>query len=197
MTFQNMRKTLCNGGDMEKYLNRKDKMNFGENIKGVGNSYNDDPEIEAFERFLKAFCISKHGKYEYEVIPKPFGEYGIDLVVRLNGVDQFYVDVEVWSEWKNDWPWFYYAIHFLERKYHFIEKYGDKFMMMYSNMNHDKFIMIKSEDIVKYQAVDKWIKKVQKYDKLRKLKFQDCVLFGNNFGEIELKRFPNIRRLIF
>ena len=70
-------------------------------------------------------------------------------------------------------------------------------MMMYSNMNHDKFIMIKSEDIVKYQAVDKWIEKVQKYDKLRKLKFQDCVLFGDNFGEIELKRFPNIRRLIF
>ena len=182
---------------MEKYLNRKDKMNFGENIKGVGNSYNDDPEIEAFERFLKAFCISKHGKYEYEVISKPFGEYGIDLVVRLNGVDQFYVDVEVWKKWKDDWPWNYKNINFLERKYHFIQKYGDKFMMMYSNMNHDKFIMIKSKDIVNYPLVDVYIKEIQKWDKMRRLNFEDGILFGDNFGKIELERFPNIRRLIF
>ena len=192
-----MRKILCNGGDVEKYLNRKDKMNFGENIKGVGNSYNDDPEIEAFERFLKAFCISKHGKYEYEVIPKPFGEYDIDLVVRLNGVDQFYVDVEVWKKWKDDWPWNYKNINFLERKYHFIQKYGDKFMMMYSNMNHDKFIMIKSKDIVNYPLVDVYIEEIQKWDKMRRLNFEDGILFGDNFGKIELERFPNIRRLIF
>lgn len=182
---------------MEKYLNREDKINFGENIKGVGNNYNDDPEIEAFERFLKAFCISKHGKYEYEVIPKPFGEYGIDLVVRLNGVDQFYVDVEVWKKWKDDWPWNYKNINFLERKYHFIEKYGDKFMMMYSNMNHDKFIMIKSKDIVNYPLVDVYIKEIQKWDKMRRLNFEDGILFGDNFGKIELERFPNIRKLIF
>ena len=119
------------------------------------------------------------------------------MVVRLDGVDKFYVDVEVWKKWRDDWPWNYKNINFLERKYHFIDKYGDNFMMMYSNMNHDKFIMIKSEDIVKYPVLDVYIKEIQKYDKMRRLNFEDGILFGDNFGKIELERFPNIRNLKF
>ena len=179
------------------FIEKKDRDEFGENIKGVGNNYNDCPEIESFERFLKSFCISKYKKYEYEVVPKPFGERGIDLVVRLNNVNQFYVDVEVWKKWEDDWPENYKNINFLERKRHFIDKYGDKFMMMYSNMNHNKFIMIKSKDIIKYPVVDVFISKINKYDKMRRLNFEDGILFGSGFGELEKEKFTNIKEIFF
>lgn len=145
------------------------------------NSFDDKKEILITSNFLKNRCDSLD-----KVKEKPFGLYGVDLGV-FDSLDnlKFVVDVERWSQWKEDWPINYRYISFLQRKEKFLKNF--KFVMIIFNFDLTKFIRIKKEDIIKFPPIKRHTQ--GKYDFVRKIPFEYGKMYGTGFGEREKSIF--------
>jgi hypothetical protein len=167
------------------YLTKEDKNSFGV-FPDRKNSFDDENEIEKFIIFAKKFYKSS----EYELKPKPFGPYGVDIGIYKNGELISTVDVERWREWKSDWPPHYKYISFLGRKEKFLNLPGD-FVMAYFNESLDKILVVSKKDIIKYPTQKKFFQRFQKYDLIRQIPFDCGRLYGSNLTENEKNKFKN------
>ena len=165
------------------YITKEDINKFG-SYTDRRNHFDDELDVDAFIAFLKTIYID--GNVEYR--KKPFGEYGVDLGVYVNGKLSFTVDVERWSAWENEWPHFYSHVSFLGRKEKFLKR-KENFVMVNFNYNRTKFICIDKKDIVKYPTIDRHTK--GKLDKVRKISFDDARLYGLELTEREKSLFKN------
>jgi len=165
------------------YITNEDINKFG-SYKDRNNHFDDELDIDVFIAFLKTVYID--GNVEYK--KKPFGDYGVDLGVYIDGKLFFTVDVERWSAWKNEWPNFYSHISFLGRKEKFLKR-KENFVMVYFNYDHTKFICVDRKDIVKYPTIDRHTK--GKLDRIKKLPFDVGRLYGSNLTEREKTLFKN------
>ena len=133
------------------YITKEDINKFG-SYKDRKDHFDDELDVDAFIAFLMTIYID--GNVEYR--KKPFGEYGVDLGVYINGKLSFTVDVERWSAWKDEWPHFYSHVSFLGRKEKFLKR-KENFVMVNFNYDRTKFICIDKKDIVDIVAETKQI----------------------------------------
>ena len=121
-----------------------DKARYGSSTDRV-NSFDDSLEIEAI------IPVLLHHHPEAQVIEKPYGEYGIDVVVRENGQDIIWIELERSFGWNGRFR--YNSASFLERKAHFIEEAkakGAQFRMVWFESNHRQFLWADGETISEY-----------------------------------------------
>lgn len=166
------------------YITKEDKNSFGM-FSDRENNYDDEMEISKFTEFAKNFYDKT-----YEIIPKPFGDYGVDIGISKDGNLISTVDVERWSVWDNDWPPQYKYISFLGRKEKFLKRQGD-FAMVYFNKSLDKLLVVTKKDIIKYPTQEKYFVRFKKYDLIRQIPFDCGRLYGKNLTNTEKTLFKN------
>jgi hypothetical protein len=117
------------------------------------NSFDDSLEVESMMLSLKS-------KYpNHEIIDKPYGIYGVDVVVRKDGKDILWVELERSMGWIGKFR--YKTASFLERKYHFIEEAkqkGAEFWMCYFERNHNQIMIIDGEVIKQFEPFKKYLR---------------------------------------
>ena len=166
------------------YSDRQDSFDDSEDISRfitmVGESH-------PLKKYIKNFI--ELGDYHWVSHPDrtdddPEGKYGVDLALVEKGTNKRIVnfDLERWSVWKEDWPSFYKAIHFLGRKEKFLNK-GVPFLMCYLNYDRDRVLIVDENVIKKYPTVDTHFKKKDVIDTLKKIP----LTLGNIFGKYSEK----------
>ena len=159
------------------------------------NSYDDNEDIR---QFIKLVSTNEHlSSYlkqyvntgDYKFVPKPDGEYGVDLSLqdKSNNI-VLTIDIERWSQWNQDWPEYYKHIHFLGRKEKFLKR-ETPFFMGFMNYHRTKVLMISKKDIQKYPTIEKFFKHKQVSDKVRELSMKDGYVFGDGLTEREKNVF--------
>ena len=117
------------------------------------NSFDDSLEIATVIPLLTA-------KYpDCEVLDKPYGEYGIDVVVRRDGEDIVWVELERSMGWSGEFN--YPHLSFLERKYHFVQEardVGAKFIMCWFERDHAQLVTVDGNTIERYQPIQKTLR---------------------------------------
>lgn len=166
------------------HVNSNDVRKSG--IRAHGNDmFNDDNEIEAFERYIHIVS----GEYNLKVRRKPFGKTAVDIGLYFNGELLCPVDVEMHYGWKDDWPSNWNRVHFIERKYKLLENHGNSLIMVYFNYYRNKFIMTSGKDWLTVEPVSKYVKRLQKWDMFRELPLNKSLLIGSNLTERESELF--------
>lgn len=109
----------------------------------------------------------------------PDGPYGVDLgIVESNTNNRICnLDVERWSQWKDEWPSNYRCISFLARKDKFL-KQDVPFFMCYFNYYRSKLLIVEEHDILNTPALDKKFASGKGIDKIRSLPFNVGHIFG-------------------
>ena len=149
------------------FVSHFDKQRYGSSHDRV-NSFDDSLEIG------KIIPILEQDFPTCEVVEKPYGEYGIDIVVRSQGKDVLWVDLERNFGWNDSYPFGF--VSFLERKFHFIEdarKVGSNFTMCWFNKNHTQFVLVNGDIIEEYEPFDKTLRS-GKVDRVRHISLSDC-----------------------
>jgi len=117
------------------------------------SSFDDSLEVDIVVPLLQT-------KYpNCEVLEKPYGEYGIDVVVRENGKDIVWVELERSMGWIGEFK--YHSLSFLERKFHFIQEsreVGAKFVMCWFERNHKQLVTVEGDIIEKYEPTQKTLR---------------------------------------
>ena len=150
----------------------QDKQRYGSSPDRF-DSFDDSLEIE------KITPILQRDFPDCEVVGKPYGAYGIDVVVRRNGKDILWVDLERNFGWTGEYR--YEHVSFLERKFHFIEeakRVGSNFTMCWFNKNHTEFVLAHGEVIERYESFDKTLRS-GRVDRVRHINLSD-VIFRNS-----------------
>ena len=150
----------------------KDKQRYGTSSDRL-NSFDDSLEIE------KITPILQRDFPDCEIVDKPYGPYDIDLVVRRNGKDILWVDLERNFRWVGEYDFDH--VSFLERKFHFIEeakRVGANFTMCWFNRNHTEFVLAHGEVIERYESFDKTLRS-GRVDRVRHINLSD-VIFRNS-----------------
>tara|TARA_R110002167_G_C12349401_1_gene622025 strand:+ start:59 stop:607 length:549 start_codon:yes stop_codon:yes gene_type:complete len=173
------------------YVNRNDIGNYSKNISDRLDRYDDDKDITSFVSFMKCFQSSMDKNEEdVEYVPKPDGDYGVDLGIKKKGVLGFTFDLEMMVPWNKDWPHHYQHVSFLDRKMKFLKE-PTPFIMVWINKQRNKFICADKETILKYPTKECNVK--GKIDKKKCLPFHDCRLYAYNttLTEREKRIFPH------
>ena len=150
----------------------QDKQRYGSS-SDRSNSFDDSLEIQ------KIIPILEKDFPNCEVVSKPYGEYGIDLVLRHNGKDVLWVDLERQFGWTGDYPYQY--VSFLERKFHFIKEarsVGANFTMCWFRKDHTEFVLAHGDVIEQYESFDKTLRS-GRVDRVRHIDLSD-VIFRNS-----------------
>jgi len=149
------------------FVSHSDKQRYGSSSDRV-NSYDDSLEIE------KITPVLERDFPDCEIVDKPYGPYDIDLVVRRNGIDILWVDLERNFGWSDEYR--YGHVSFLERKFHFIEearRVGANFTMCWFNKDHTQFVLASGDVIEEYEPFDKTLRS-GKTDRVRHISKSDC-----------------------
>ena len=123
------------------FVSREDKSRYGSSADRT-NSFDDSLEVEMITPILEKNypgCV---------VIDKPYGPYGIDVVVRHGDVDVLWVELERSMGWTGRFR--YNSISFLERKFHFVEEARDagaRFAMIWFERDHNSWATVSGEVI--------------------------------------------------
>ena len=152
------------------FVSSSDKQRYGSS-SDRRNCYDDSLEIEKITPVLKRDFST------CEVIEKPYGEYGIDVVVRSKGKDILWVDLERNFGWNDEYR--YGHVSFLERKFHFIEdarRIGATFTMCWFNKDHTQFVLASGDTIEEYEPFDKTLRS-GKVDRVRHISKSDCYFY--------------------
>jgi len=165
------------------YITKNDIKEFG-SYEDRSDSFDDDREVDTFIKFLSTVHKDDDVKFK----KKPFGIYGVDLGVFIDGQLSYTVDVERWSAWKDDWPKFYSHVSFLGRKEKFLNR-KENFAMVFFNYDLTKFICIDKKSIIKYPTIDRHTQ--GKLDRIKQISFDDARLYGPNLTEREKTLFKN------
>tara|TARA_B100000579_G_scaffold364251_1_gene323143 strand:- start:160 stop:705 length:546 start_codon:yes stop_codon:yes gene_type:complete len=161
------------------------------------NNYDDDADYEYFIHHTKT--NKELQKYLLQYIPKdvdckwkfkPDGDYGIDLaLIDVNtGKKLLCIDLERWSAWKDEWPWYYKYLHFLGRKDHFLEN-NEPFLIVFFEYNRNKLIIVDKDTIKKYNTINKWFSHKKCHDWVKEMKMSDGHIFGTNITDLERRNF--------
>ena len=163
------------------------------------NSYDDISDFNHFIKHTKTNCELQ--KYLLQYIPKnirdnvewkfkPDGDYGIDLALINKDTNKkiLCVDLERWSEWNGQWPYWYRFIHYLGRKDHFL-KMQESFIIVFFEYNRNKLLICEKETIKKYTTFQKYFKVKKCHDMVKEMKMSDGYVFGNNLTDIEKRNF--------
>ena len=149
------------------YVTGVDKKEYG-SASNRSSSYDDSLEVQkAIEWLTELYPDS-------EVIEKPYGEYGIDVLVRHNGKDFLWVELERSMGWNGAFR--YPTVSFLERKYHFVEdasQHGAQFMMVWFENNHNQLVFTLGDRIDQYEPFDKTLRS-GRVDRVRHIGVGDC-----------------------
>lgn len=133
-------------------VTEQEKAKYGQSADRK-DSFDDTLEVISIRSFLKS-------KYpEHEIVEKPYGIYGIDVVVRKDGKDILWVELERSMGWIGNFR--YKSASFLERKYHFIDEakqQGAQFLMCYFERNHRQIMTIDGEIIKQYEPFKKYLR---------------------------------------
>ena len=149
------------------FVSNSDKQRYGSSFDRT-NSYDDSLEIEKITPILQRDFPT------CEVIEKPYGDYGIDIVVRSNGKDILWVDLERNFGWSDEYRFGH--VSFLERKFHFIKEarsVGANFTMCWFNKDHTQYVLASGDVIEQYQPFDKTLRS-GKVDRVRHISKSDC-----------------------
>jgi len=148
------------------------------------NSYDDANESKVFVKFLRS-------KYpdEYQIVEKPFGQYGVDIGVYHKGELGYAFDLERCKTWKDDWPSNWRCLSFLDRKSKYLNEYPE-FGMVWFNNNVTKFAIAWKKDILKFPVTNRNLPNGQ-IDRVRKVDFECGKLYGSSFNPIEMEKFKN------
>jgi hypothetical protein len=171
---------------MTSYITKKDINSLGV-FPDRKDNFDDDMEISEFIKFAKKFY-----KDNYEIKPKPFGNYDVDIGIYKENVLVSTVDVERWSQWDEEWPSQYKYISFLSRKEKFLKRPQD-FAMVYFNNSLNKILTVTKKDILKYPTEKKFFARFNKYDLIRQIPFDFGRLYGKNLTDKEKQLFKNYR----
>ena len=180
-------------------VTKQDIGQWGNQFHDRQNSFDDNEDINAFIK------ITRNDKKLYQYLSKyipdpdirancvwkyhPDGKYKIDLaLVDKTGKKHLLIDLERWSQWKNEWPSYYKHLHFLGRKDHFLEE-PEPFLMVFFEYNRNKLIVVDKETIKKYPTKRKFFKYKQCYDNVKEMKMSDGHIFGTNLTDIERNHF--------
>ena len=149
------------------FVSSSDKQRYGSSSDRV-NSYDDSLEIE------KVIPVLRKKYPNAEIIGKPYGEYGIDVVVRENGQDLIWVELERSMGWIGEFR--YRSLSFLERKFHFVQEsreVGAKFVMCWFERNHEQLVTAQGSVIEQYEPFEKTLKS-GRIDTVRHIDIKDC-----------------------
>jgi len=148
-------------------VTRLEKQRYGSS-PDRSNSFDDSLEIKTIKPILKlSFPNCK-------IIEKPYGDYGIDVVVRSGDKDILWVELERSFGWVNEFP--YGSVSFLERKFRFVEEaeqVGADFMMCWFNKDHTQFVEASGDVIRQYEPFDKTLRSGNK-DRVRHISKSKC-----------------------
>ena len=175
----------------------KQQINKWGNYNDRKDEYDDEGDFHCFLYHTKT--NKELQKYLLRYLPKsadckwilkPDGDYGIDvaLVDKQTGQKLLCVDLERWSQWKNEWPSYYRYLHFLGRKDHFLEE-TEPFLMVFFEYNRNKLIVLDKETIKKYPTKSKWFAYKKLHDNVKEMKMSDGHIFGTNITDTERKNF--------
>jgi hypothetical protein len=183
----------------------------GEHITNYGNypdradSYDDSSDLNAFANLVNTIPELKRFIMNYFRPPSyadclwsyhPDGKKGIDLSITgpgtVNAIRYLNLDVERWSKWDKDWPYYYRYIHFLERKGRYLNQ-QIPFLMCYMNYSRDKVLIVDNKTIQRYTPKWKTFFKKQLSDKVREIRMEDGNLFGKRITDRERDLF-NVRQ---
>ena len=148
------------------FVSSTDKRHYGQSDDRV-NSFDDSLEIEAIIPVLQ----ERHP--HAEIISKPYGEYGIDVVVREDGKDILWIELERSMGWVGEFR--YNSASFLERKYHFVNEaaaHGAEFRMVWFERNHNQFMWVNGNTINQYEPFDKELRS-GRVDRVRHIHLSD------------------------
>ena len=176
----------------------KEIINRWGNYSDRKNNFDDDEDIVAF----KKLCVESNGLLEfikeylpegnYKWISKPYGKYGVDMGIlnKDSGEICLIIDLERWSQWKDDWPSYYRYLHFLGRKDHFLNE-DVPFIMAYLNYNQNKVILLNKETLNKYMTREKYFSYKKCNDMVKEIPMIEGYIFGANLTNREINNFRN------
>jgi len=160
------------------------------------DSFDDDKDVELFVKMihsnlsLQEYIKPYIPKGTFSFRPKPNGTYGVDLGMFSEQNELVAtIDIERWSAWDKDWPFYYKHIHFLERKEKFLNQYDKPFFMAFLNYSRDKVLMIDKDSINKYPTIDKYFQYKGVTDRVRELPMSEGHVFGTNLTVREKEHF--------
>ena len=153
------------------FISSSDKRRYGSSTDR-SDSFDDSLEVEKVTPTLQALYPNA------EVLDKPYGPYGIDVVVRENGQDILWVELERSMGWVGEFR--YPSVSFLERKFHFVEEArekGAKFAMCWFERNHEQFVTAQGSVIEQYEPFEKTLRS-GRVDVVRHIDIEDCKFYS-------------------
>jgi len=161
--------------------------------KDRDNSYDDAQDILLFAQLvsntpdLKDYIRSYLPKGEFTFRKHPYGKYEVDLALLNDNKEVVATfDVERWSEWREEWPWYYKWIHFLGRKEKFL---ADNFFMAYLNYNRTKVIIVDNKTIQPYPTINKFFKAKNVWDWVKEIPMNKGRIYGKGITNKEKMLF--------
>lgn len=167
------------------YVTKKHREKWGF-YSDRANSFDDSEDITQFialskqEEGIVEYMRTVVEFNEYYWVPHPDGQYGVDLALVEKDTNKRIAnfDLERWSAWKYDFPYFYKAIHFLGRKEKFLNQ-DVPFFMCYLNYHRDRVLMVEETVINEYPTVSVHFQKKNVTDSLKKIPLNLGNIFGN------------------
>lgn len=163
------------------------------------NNFDDDGDIIAFKTLccknkdLMDYIKKYLPKGDYKWVSKPDGNYGVDMGVLNEDTGEICLtmDLERWSQWKEDWPSYYRYLHFLGRKDKYLEK-DIPFIMVFLNYNQDKVILLDKGTLNRYETREKYFSHKNCNDMVKEIPMKDGYVFGSNITDRELNNFRTV-----
>ena len=169
---------------MNEYIDSSDITTFSTDFKDRKDRWDDNSDIERFIEFLK---IMYRDRENVEYVPHPFGQYDVDLGVRIEGKWAIVFDLERMGPWDEEWPDYYSHVSFLDRKTKYINR-PENFCMVWCNKSRNKFITVDQEQLKRYRTVSRNVQ--GKNDRVKIISFASARLYG--FGTDLTKREKRI-----
>jgi|TARA_B100000768_G_C11099647_1_gene298509 hypothetical protein len=153
------------------------------------NGYDDKPERQAFREmqwhdesfkaFIKDYAQLNMQDGPFQIIEDPLGEYEVDLgMIDSAGKIVCLIEVDVFNEWHDKWPFYYKCLHRLKRKTKYWVNNSYPYINVTFNTNHNAAIVTTREIESQYPIIDKWFKVKKMTEQLREVPISKTFKFG-------------------
>ena len=154
------------------------------------NGYDDNPERKAFRKliyrdesfknWIKDYFQLNMEECPFKIIEDPLGEYQVDLGM-VDSTDKIVglIEVDVFNDWHDKWPFYYKWCHRLGRKTKYWINNSYPYINVTFNENHNDAIVTTREIESQYPIKHKWFKVKKMYDDVREVPISRAIKFGD------------------